>query len=176
MFRVCLFCLFERLVHVLHLGPPCSFFSMAVNRFKTAAMRSAYQPKGVDDLPPHKEEKVRLGNAFAEISVWLTEADDEACNFWVQNNLLFPLCDCLLQLRPLAPSVPLLWLSSTYACLKPRGASLHGWLRIALASNGDSVGAPAVTTIYRCRESLHVASVGRCFASPYWPEFAREWV
>ena len=36
--------IFERLVRVLHLGPPCSSFSMAVNRFKSYAMRSAYEP------------------------------------------------------------------------------------------------------------------------------------
>ena len=67
-FAVMLGLIFERLIRVLHLGPPCSSFSMAVNRFKTYAMRDAAHPGGFDVLPPHRRDKVRLGNALAEIS------------------------------------------------------------------------------------------------------------
>ena len=55
---------------------------MAVNRFKTYAMRSAAQPGGFDVLPPHREEKVRLGNALAEISKRLAGAQEKAGNYW----------------------------------------------------------------------------------------------
>ena len=79
--------IFERLVRVLHLGPPCSSFSMAVNRFKTYAMRSSDRPEGFDDLPPHREEKVRLGNALAEVSARLAEAQEKAGNYWILEQL-----------------------------------------------------------------------------------------
>ena len=67
-FCIMLGLIFERLIRVIHLGPPCSSFSLAVNRFKSYAMRSAKFPAGFKDLHPHREEKVRLGNALAEIS------------------------------------------------------------------------------------------------------------
>ena len=41
---------------ILHLAPPCSSFSMAVNRFKSYAMRSWDFPLGLPNLPPHREE------------------------------------------------------------------------------------------------------------------------
>ena len=64
------------------LGPPCNSFSMAVNRFRSYALRSAYQLEGFEDLPPHREEKVRLGDALAEVSVRLAEAREKAGNCW----------------------------------------------------------------------------------------------
>ena len=42
----------EGRVRLLHLGPPCSSFSMAVNRFPHYAMRSRDQPAGFTDLCP----------------------------------------------------------------------------------------------------------------------------
>ena len=44
--------IFERLVRVLHLGPPCSSFSMACNRFEKYAMRSANEPGGGEPPTP----------------------------------------------------------------------------------------------------------------------------
>ena len=55
---------------------------MAVNRFKSYAMRSASFPAGFEELPPHREEKVRLGNALAEVSCRLAEAQSKAGNYW----------------------------------------------------------------------------------------------
>ena len=46
---------YERLLKVLHLGQPCSSFSMAVNSFKTYALRSAKYPEVFEELPPHRE-------------------------------------------------------------------------------------------------------------------------
>ena len=78
--------IFERLVRLIHLGPPCSSFSMAVNRFRSYAMRSADQPEGFDDMPPHRKEKVRLGNALAEVSARLAEAQEKAGFFGCLNS------------------------------------------------------------------------------------------
>ena len=75
--------IFERLVRVLHLGPPCSSFSMACNRFKRYAMRSSREPAGFANLPPHRAQKVRLGNALAEIAVRLADAQEKAGNLWM---------------------------------------------------------------------------------------------
>ena len=96
--------IFERLIRVIHLGPPCSSFSMAVNRFKSYAMRSAKFPAGFEDLPPHREEKVRLGNALAEISRRLAEAQEKAGNYWTLEQ----------------PSTSLMWLYDPIAWLIDR--------------------------------------------------------
>ena len=93
--------IFERLVRLMHLGPPCSSFSMAVNRFASYAMRSSDEPQGFDDLPPHREEKVRLGNALAEVSSRLAEAQDKAGNFWMLEQ----------------PATSLMWLFAPIAAL-----------------------------------------------------------
>ena len=58
----------EGLIALLWLGPPCSSFSMAVNRFWSHAMRSHSKPEGFDWLEGVKLEKVNLGNALATIA------------------------------------------------------------------------------------------------------------
>ena len=75
--------IFERLIRVLHLGPPCTSFSMACNRFKRYAMRSRDEPAGFANLPLHRAVKVRLGNALAEIAARLAEAQEKAGHFWM---------------------------------------------------------------------------------------------
>lgn len=69
--------IFERLIRVLHLGPPCSSFSMACNRFKRYAMRSSREPGGFKKLLPHRVQKVRLGNALADIAARLADAQEK---------------------------------------------------------------------------------------------------
>lgn len=54
-----------RLVRV---GPPCSSFSMAVNRFKMHAMRPWAIPDGFDKLTPVQLDKVKLGRARARVA------------------------------------------------------------------------------------------------------------
>ena len=81
-FAIMLGLISKRLIRALNLGLPCSSFSMAVNRFKPYAMRSAREPGGLCDLPPHREEKARLRNALAEISRRLADAQERAGNFW----------------------------------------------------------------------------------------------
>ena len=59
----------EGRVMLLHLGPPCSSFSWAVNKWPRYAMRSLEFPGGLPNLPKYREEKVRLGNALALVSI-----------------------------------------------------------------------------------------------------------
>lgn len=46
-------------------------------------MRSASEPSGFANLPPHRSEKVGLGNALAEVSVKRAKAQEKALNFWI---------------------------------------------------------------------------------------------
>ena len=60
-FAVILGLVFERLIRLMHLAPPCSSFSMAVNRFPMYAMRDAKHPEGFDNLPPTSEGESQAG-------------------------------------------------------------------------------------------------------------------
>ena len=46
-------------------------------------MRSSNQPGGFANLPPHREAKVRLGNALAEIAARVADAQEKAGNYWM---------------------------------------------------------------------------------------------
>ena len=80
---------------------------MAVNRFVSYAMRSAKEPGGFSDLPPHREEKVRLGNALAQVAVRLAEAQEKAGNYWMLEQ----------------PATSLMWLYEPLATLIAKATS-----------------------------------------------------
>ena len=67
---------------MLHLGPPCSRFSMAVNRFIKHRMRTAALPGGLPELTAVREEKVRLGNALAIATTYLAMAQVRVKRQW----------------------------------------------------------------------------------------------
>ena len=67
---------------LIHLAPPCSSFSRAVNRFLTHAMRSHLFPAGLPNLSAHQEEKVRLGNALALVALRIAEVQEKAGGAW----------------------------------------------------------------------------------------------
>ena len=139
-------------------------------------MRSAKLPAGFEDLPPHREEKVRLGNALAEISRRLAEAQEKAGNYWTLEQ----------------PSTSLMWLYDPIAWLIDRCCVFMVTTDVCM------FGAPSRTPtsiasnfvgIMRLRRfcnGLHEhislqgnAPCGRSWtaiASPYWPEFAIQWV
>ena len=64
----------EGRVFLLHLAPPCSSFSVALNSAQASAVRSSDAPTGLPELPKYKEDKVKLGNALAEAMVVLASA------------------------------------------------------------------------------------------------------
>ena len=168
--------IFERLVRVLHLGPPCSSFSMACNRFARYAMRSAAEPGGFANLPPHRAEKVRLGNALAEIAARLAEAQEKAGNLWTLEQ---PATSLMWLWGPIAE---LIAKASTY--LATIDVCMYGapWRKpTTLAANFAQI----LRLVRKCDGShSHLclqgnAPCGRSWtavASPYWPAFATSWV
>ena len=71
----------EGRVLLLHLAPPCSSFSVALNSAQASAVRSSDAPSGLPGLPKYKEDKVRLGNALAEAMVVLASAQARLVRF-----------------------------------------------------------------------------------------------
>ena len=61
---------------LIHLAPPCSSFSRAVNRFMSYALRSFDFPEGLLNLPEAQMLKVELGNVLAEVAVRLAMAQE----------------------------------------------------------------------------------------------------
>ena len=164
--------IFERCVKVLHLGPPCSSFSMACNRFKKYAMRSAREPNGFANLPHHRAEKVRLGNALAEVAVRLAEAQEKAGNFWTLEQ----------------PASSLMWLFGPVARLIERAGVWIATIDVCMFGapwrKPTSLAAIFSAIMRLCRRCVgrhsHISLQGKAecgrswtaIASPYWPAFA----
>lgn len=64
----------EGRVQVLHIGPPRSSFSIALNSARASAVRSVDEPAGLYNIPECKKDKVRLGNDLADATVILASA------------------------------------------------------------------------------------------------------
>ena len=67
---------------MLHVGPPCSRFSMACNGIPSTRMRSEQYPAGLPNLSDVRREKVTLGNALAEVATKLCRAMSLVGNLW----------------------------------------------------------------------------------------------
>ena len=50
----------------MHLGTPCSSFSIIINSDPFTKLRSRFFPLGLPDLSPYKREKAELGNALVQ--------------------------------------------------------------------------------------------------------------
>ena len=74
--------LLEGRCRLLHLGPPCSRFSMACNRCRKTAMRTHKRPQGLLKLKPIPKEKVRMGNALGDVATHLGTAQERVKQFW----------------------------------------------------------------------------------------------
>ena len=72
----------EGRVSVLHCGPPCSTFSMAMNRFPSKRIRSSMFPAGLPGLPPAQQEKVDYGNYMAELTLKFVDAQASTGNWF----------------------------------------------------------------------------------------------
>ena len=70
------------LVDLLHLAPPCATFSRALNGSEATRVRSFEKPMGLDGLSPAQAERVRIGNALAEVAAVLIQTQHEAGNLY----------------------------------------------------------------------------------------------
>ena len=159
----------------LHLGPPCSSFSMACNRCFRTMMRNKLHPCGLPDLKPVPAQKVKFGNAMADVSVHLAGAQLRVLNQWTWEQ----------------PKTSLMW---DYPSVKEFMAA-HQVVRPI--SHVCCYGAPwvkptAVATSMPELIGLHCQCPGghthitlqgaapcgtnwTAVASPYWPEYAAHW-
>ena len=68
------------LIDLAHVAPPCSTISVALNGFEHSRVRSIEYPGGLPDLTAEKAQKVRVGNALAEIAAAIMGAQHSAGN------------------------------------------------------------------------------------------------
>ena len=160
---------------LIHLGPPCSSFSMAVNRFWSHAMRSVDWPLGFPGLSLHKQKKVDLGNSLAAVALRLMQAQDKVGHAW--------------QLEQ--PSTSLMVYLPDFAAFLGRTGVFHAIAWVC------AFGAPWAkpTSVYSNRSYVMDINIGcpgcpfhqklegtapdgrnwTAIAGPYWPAFAQAW-
>ena len=165
----------EKRFKLIHLGPPCSSFSMAVNRFPMHAMRSWLCPDGLSSLSSVQSDKVALGNALARVAIFIATAQ-----------LSVGMHFCLEQ-----PESSLMWRFT------PMAEFILAKSLLLFTFHACAFGAPwkKPTTILtnllelysiqrRCRcQRPHQVLAGKApngqnwtaVASPYWPELTDEW-
>ena len=158
---------------MLHVGPPCSSFSMAVNRFLSQRIRSRENPEGLGGLRPDQQEKVIVGNHLAEISITLARAQMRVRRFF---QLEQPASSLMLQLPSFRKLLadPSVHLAARCVCVdgapwrKPTAVIANSSSILKL--NADCPG---------CKSHIVLqgkAPDGRSWtsiASSYWPAFAR---
>ena len=70
------------LIDLLHLAPPCATFSIALNGSAATRVRSLEKPMGLEGLSTKQADKVRVGNALAEVAAVLMQAQHDAGNLY----------------------------------------------------------------------------------------------
>ena len=170
----------EGRVALLHLAPPCSTWSRAVNRFLSHRLRSSEFPGGLPNLDSAKQEKVRLGNELAQVALDLAKQQHASGNdmggFW--------------QLEQPSGSIMLLWepwaafVRGVGACRADRDVCVDGapWRKPTAIIANSSVVSTLRASCPGC--ATHVELAGKApdgrqwtaIVSPYWPAFCDRWV
>ena len=132
--------------------------------------------KGSEVLPPHREEKLRLGNALAEVSVKLAEAQEKAGNYWMLEQpatslmwLYAPLAELIARVTTFLVCIDVCMFGAPWKKPTTPAANFRELLRLHRRCDG-------------CHPHISLQGNAPCgkswtaIASPYWPEFAREWV
>ena len=159
---------------LIHVGPPCSSFSWAVNRFKHCAMRSWKYPQGFPNLPPHRKLKVELGNALAYAALSICRAQERAGHVWQWEQ---PHPSLMLALRDVSEFISRSAVFEAIAWICFWGAP---WAKptVILANHmavmGVNRGCPKVrhkhTPLTGCNDDgVHWTKI----AGPYWGPFAK---
>ena len=172
---ICLGLIFERRIRLLHVGPPCSSFSMACNGCLATMMRSVIYPEGLPVLSAIRREKVTLGNALASVAVKLCQAQSLAGGLWMWEqpwtSLMWiypPVKAFLAKYCEGMAYVDVCWFGAPWK--KPTG----------LAANFEQIENLSRTCV--CTKP-HTVLRGQgpggkawtAIASPYWPAFAHSW-
>ena len=172
---VCLGLIFERRIRMLHVGPPCSSFSMACNGTPSTRMRSEAYPAGLPVLSAVRREKVTLGNALADVATKLCQA--------------MSLIGCLWSWEQ--PWTSLMWIYAPVKAFLTKYCEALAYVDVCafgapwkkptgLATNFDKI----LLLIRYCtctkphqilRGSGPGGKAWTAIASPYWPAFAEEW-
>lgn len=162
----------EGRVALLHVAPPCSSFSWAVNRFITYAMRSLEFPEGFPNLPPHRQEKVALGNAIADVALKLCTAQEKVKGAWQWEQ---PEGSIMLSLPAIKEFISRLGIYQACAWVCFFGAP---WAKpTAVISNHPYVMELDVRCPWWPHEHIPLVGYGpdgrnwTAIAGPYWPKF-----
>ena len=160
---------------MLHLGPPCSSFSMAVNRFIKHRMRTAALPGGLPNLNSRQQEKVRLGNALATVTTYLAMAQVRMKRQWSIEQ----------------PGSSIMWLFEPFLAFIREHCLLK--VTVDVCAFGApwkkpttlAVSFPEAAALARkcpgCPNHIQLQGMAPCgrnwtaVASPYWPAFASTW-
>ena len=172
---VCLGIIFGRRIRLLHVGPPCSSFSMACNGCMSTRMRSAKFPGGLPELSDVRRDRVTLGNALAEVAVKLCQAQSLAGGLWTWEQpwsslmwIYHPVQAFLLKYREGMAYVDVCAFGAPWKMPTGLAANFHAieelfrlctCMKPHTILRGPGPGGKAWTAI----------------ASPYWPAFAAEW-
>ena len=172
---VCLGLIFERRIRMLHVGPPCSSFSMACNGTPSTRMRSEEFPAGLPHLSDVRREKVTLGNALAEVATKLCRAMSLVGNLWTWEQ---PWTSLMWIYPPVKEFLTMYCIALAYIDVCSFGAP---WKKpTGLAANFEKI--LDLVRYCTCKKPHQIlrgtGPDGRAWtaiASPYWPAFAEEW-
>ena len=168
--------IFEGRVALLHVGPPCSSFSWAVNKWPSHAMRSLEFPEGFWNLNEKKSTKVRLGNALAEVSLRLCKAQEKVHGFWQWEQPK----ECLMfEIKDIAGFVWRVgvYLAEVFVCAFGAPWQKPTWV---FANFSEIVNLSRTCPDFE-HEHISLQGFAPCgrnwtaVAGPYWPAFARRW-
>jgi len=70
------------IVDLVHLGPPCSTFSVALNACAKTRLRTWDEPGGISGLNARQKHQVALGNALAEAAATIAKVQHKAANLY----------------------------------------------------------------------------------------------
>ena len=149
------------IVDFVHLAPPCSTFSIALNGCSATRVRSWEEPSGIKGLNKRQQYKVSVGNALAEAAATIMAVQHKAGNLF---QLEQPAESIMMAYKPMEEA-----LRATESRGYQRDACADGapWRKpLVLYTPTRRVGQSLVAGCPGCKS--HIKLRGK--ASPYWPE------
>ena len=164
------------LLDLLHLSPPCASFSAILNGAVHSRVRTREQPEGIDGLSSSQAEKVKVGNALAEVAAILFKVQHDAGNH-VQ---LEQPARSLMALHPAVKKV----LKETSAGAYQRDACVDGapWRKpLILYTPTKRVGRKLAAECRGCYNHIRLRGRAKCgtdwtkIAAPYCLSGRQQW-